>query len=458
MPARSLRVRLLRLVLPPITALLALGAVVAYYPTLEPAVQAYDQALASIGVALGAHIRERDGEYSLELVPEFEKVLRGEDRVDTVYYRVLSPQGRLLGGEPALPGPPPLQLGTRGPVFGDGEYHGQRLRLVSMQVACGAAVCGVQVGETTLRRSRLTREILLSSLFPELLIAIATLLILWYGVKRGLGPLARLSEEIRRRAPGDLRAIDAGRAPAEAQPLVEAINGLLGEVAEAQGNQQRFLANAAHQLRTPLAGIQAHTELALAQPVPETCRAELEQVHFATIRTARLANQLLALARAEPGGRPAERLAPIDLKAMVEEAADEWVRDALARDIDLGFELRPAPVRVDALLMREALANLVHNAIEYTPHGGHVTVRTGAAEPGSVLEVADTGPGIPAAERERVLERFYRVPGTAGTGSGLGLAIVREIAAAHGARIEILDGAQGRGCRVRLNFPPAAPI
>jgi two-component system sensor histidine kinase TctE len=180
-------------------------------------------------------------------------------------------------------------------------------------------------------------------------------------------------------------------------------------------------------------------------------RAELEQVHQATIRTARLANQLLALARAEPGARG--NAAELNLKALAEGEADAWVHQALARDVDLGFELDWAPVQGDAFLLREALANLVHNAIEYSQRGGRATVRTGRRGAHSFVEIEDDGSGIPPAERERVLERFYRVPGTPGTGSGLGLAIVREIAVGHGATISITDGTGAKGCRVAITFP-----
>jgi two-component system sensor histidine kinase TctE len=441
--ARSLRAHLLRLLLPPIAALLAVGAVVAYYPSMEPATEAYDQALVDIGIALGAYVRISDGSYSFELPSAVEQVLR-TDRYDTIYYRILSPGGADIAGEPELAPP-----GGAGPY--DALFRGQKVHVVSVQSPCGPATCTVLVAETTVKRSRLTRDILLSSLLPQLLLAVATLVIVWFGVKRGLGPLESLSEEIKERSPRDLRPIDAGAAPEETRPLLAALNGLLEQVAESSRNQQRFLANAAHQLRTPLAGLQAHTELALAQPLPEAVRAQLGQVHQATIRTARLANQLLALARAEPGARgdPAN----VNLKSVVEAEADAWVHQALARDVDLGFELERAPVEGDAFLLREALANLVHNAIEYSNRGGRVTVRTGARNGQVFAEVEDDGPGIPPAERGRVLERFYRVPGTAGTGSGLGLAIVREIAAGHGAGIELAEGVGARGCRVAIPFP-----
>jgi two-component system sensor histidine kinase TctE len=442
--ARSLRAHLLRMLLPPIAALLALGAVVAYYPSIEPATEAYDQKLVDIGVALGRQIRVTPEEYRFDLPDAVDRVLRA-DRVDEIYYRVVSPGGLEIAGDPALPIAP-----DDAPVY-NATYNGADVRVVSVQTPCGRSTCTVLVAETTVKRSQMVRGLLLSSLFPELLIALATVLIVWFGVKRGLWPLARLSEEIKARSPRDLRPIDAAAAPEETRPLVTALNGLLGEVASAAQNQQRFLANAAHQLRTPLAGLRAHTELALEQPMPEACRAHLEQVHQATIRTARLANQLLALARAEPGGR--ER-APeeVNLKSVVETQADAWVHQALARDVDLGFELHAAPVHGDAFLLREAMANLVHNAIEYSQRGGRVTVRTGRNGRRSFIEVEDDGPGIPPHERERVLERFYRVPGTPGTGSGLGLAIVREIAAGHGGAVSLDNNGAG-GCRVALEFP-----
>ena len=443
MAARSLRAHLLRLLLPPIAALLALGAVVAYYPSLEPATQAYDQALVDIGLAIGSQVRVTETQYRFELPQAVDQVLR-TDRFDRIFYRITSPSGIEIAGDPELPPPPSDQIAH------NTRYDGRQVRVVTVQSPCGSSICTVLVGETTLKRQRLARDILLQSLFPELLIALATLVIVWFGVKRGLEPLARLSDEIKARSAGDLWPIDAAGAPQETRPLVGALNGLLEEVSAASRSQQRFLANAAHQLRTPLAGLQAHTELALAQPMPDACRTQLEQVHRATMRTGRLANQLLALARTEPGARSAT--AAVDLKGIVGGEADAWLRQSLTRDIDLGFELDSAPVQGDALLLREALSNLVHNAIEYSNRGGRVTVRTGRRNGHAFLEVEDDGPGIAAEERERVLERFYRVPGTPGTGSGLGLAIVREIAASHAASLFVADGTAG-GCRVGITFP-----
>lgn len=448
---RSLRRHLLRLLLPPVAALLAAGAVAAYFISLRPASEAYDQALVDIGLALGDRIRGAGGAYYFDLPSVAERALR-TDKYDTIYYSVQAPDGVQIGGETGLPAPPSMRSGADGVRAFDGEYRGTAVRIVALRVPCEADVCTVQVAETRNKRDRLARDIVLSSLVPELLIALATLAIVWFGVKRGLVPLEELCAQIKMRSARDLRPIDLGETPTEAAPLVGALNQLLVQVDEARRNQQRFLSNAAHQLRTPLAGLQAHAELALAQPVPEPARAELEQVRAATVRTARLANQLLALARAEPGGYRAETFVPVNLRRTVEETADEWVRRARDKEIDLGFELEDAMVTGDAFLLREIFMNLVHNAIEYTPRGGRVTVRTGRRRARAFIELEDNGPGIASSERRRVRERFYRIPGTAGAGSGLGLAIVSEIAHAHGAEVEIGEGADGQGCRVALTF------
>ena len=435
------------------------GAVGAYFLSLEPASEAYDQALVDVGIALGERIRSEGGSFSFDLPRAAEQVMR-TDKYDTIYYQVRRPDGVALAGDPGLPPVPAAQEPQDGVIAYDSEYGNRKIRVIALLIPCGGETCTVQVAETTNKRNKLARNIVLSSLVPELLITLATLAIVWFGVKRGLAPLEDLSTEIRTRSARDLRPIDPAHAPEEARPLLTALNQLFDQVAESNRNQQRFLANAAHQLRTPLAGLQAHIEIALAQweialaqQVPDEQRAQLEQVHRATIRTARLANQLLALARAEPGGYRADAFTRVNLRTLVEDAADEWVHRAMAKDIDLGFELSDTQVSGEALLLREALANLIHNALEYTPAGGHVTVRTGSRSDTPFLEVEDDGPGIPEAERGQVLERFYRVTGTTGTGSGLGLSIVREIASAHGAEISLHAGAHGRGCKVGLTFP-----
>lgn len=453
---RTLRGHLLRLLLPPVAAMLALGTVLVYLSALEPATEAYDQALIDVAIALGERIHPAGDGYAFELPGAAEQVLR-TDKYDDIYYRVRTPDGRVLAGDAGLPMPPPGAVAEDGVIAFDGVYRDRPVRIASLLIPCAGRICTVDVAETTIKRERLRREIALWSLLPDIAIAAITLIIVWFGVARGLAPLAKLSEELAARPANDLRPVDASQAPEEARPLVEAMNRLLEQSAEASRNQQRFLANAAHQLRTPLAGLQAHSELALSMDLPAAARAGLAEVHKATVRTGRLATQLLALARAESGGRPGSERGRVDLRALADEAADAWVHLALAREVDLGFDLDTAFVEGDAVLLGEAFANLVHNAIEYAPAGGHVTARTGTHRARAFLAVEDDGPGIPAAERERVLERFYRLNDSRGTGSGLGLAIVREIAHAHGAKIEITDalpaGPERRGTRITLRFP-----
>ena len=454
MKDRSLRGHLLRLLLLPVAGILAVSSVAAYYLALDPATEAHDASLIDAGLALGERIRTSGGITTLDLPSAAEQVLR-TDKYDTIYYVVRDPAGKAIAGDAGIPLPPAGQRPQDSSMFYDAVYRGAKVRAATLLAPCAGQVCTIVVAETMRKRDRLVREILLGSVLPQALLAVLTLVIVWFGVARGLAPLQRLSDEIRKRTARDLSPIGTQEVPEETRPLVGALNQLLVQVEESHRNQQRFLANAAHQLRTPLAGLQAHAELAL-KAAPESARAELSQVHAATVRMARLANQLLALARAEAGGR-VEPPASVDLKTLVEGVADEWVHRAMERDVDLGFELEPAAVQGDVLLLREALGNLVHNALEYGGRGAHVTVRTGRvegreSERAAFVEVEDDGPGIPPAERERVLERFYRAPGTPGTGSGLGLAIVREIATAHGATLRIGEGAEGRGCRVTILF------
>jgi two-component system sensor histidine kinase TctE len=233
--ARSLRAHLLRLLLPPIAALLAVGAVVAYYPSMEPATEAYNQALVDIGIALGSYVRTAERGYSFDLPPAVEQALR-TDRYDTIYYRVVSPEGGNIAGDADLPLPPDSSGGSY-----DAQIKGQRVHVVSVQTPCGANTCNILVAETTVKRTRLTRDILFSSLMPQMLLAAATLVIVWFGVKRGLGPLARLSEEIKGRSPRDLHPIDAAGAPDETRPLLTALNGLLEQVAERQQRDQAMV-------------------------------------------------------------------------------------------------------------------------------------------------------------------------------------------------------------------------
>jgi two-component system sensor histidine kinase TctE len=234
---------------------------------------------------------------------------------------------------------------------------------------------------------------------------------------------------------------------------VGALNQLLARLEGALAAQQRFIANAAHQLRTPLAALKMHVELARRENASGEARTLLDMIAGETARAGHLANQLLTLARAEPGSGLPEARQPMNLRDLANRAAQESVRSALNRNIDLGFELEDAWTMGDPMLLRELLANLIDNAVAYSPPGATVTVRSRANSGLAVVEVEDNGPGIPELERERVFERFYRIPGTAPAGCGLGLAIVREITDRHGARVSLETPASGHGTLARVSFP-----
>ena len=329
-----------------------------------------------------------------------------------------------------------------------------------MRVAAHRTANGyvVQVGETLHKRNRLVGEIVAAELIPTLLVAGAAIALALLGIAQGLHPLEELRSELIRRGPRDLHPLGSAAAPIEVAPVVGAFNRLLGEVRDASTMQQRFLANAAHQLRTPLAGLQMHLELLLRRDVSRDVRPELERMHGATVRASRLANQLLALAKAESSLDVPHELARVDLRTIASEAASDWVPQARARDIDLGFALERAEIDGDPLLLSELIDNLLDNAVRYTPRGGSVTVRSGCTDGAPFLSVEDNGPGIPVSERSRVLERFYRIPGTSGDGSGLGLAIVQEVVARHDGVLEIDAAGDQGGARFSVRFPGARAV
>jgi len=282
---------------------------------------------------------------------------------------------------------------------------------------------------------------------------------IWIGVARGLRPLTTLATEIGGRSGQDLRPVDESHTPVEVQPLVHSLNALLERLGVALATQRRFVADAAHQLRTPLTGLKTQAELALRSADPAAARESLQRIVASTDRTSRLVTQLLSLARAEPEGQTTLRRDRLDLTRLMRAVAADWIPRALETGIDLGFSGdSPAWIQGDATLLREMAGNLIENALRYCPRGSEITVAVGAGPKAVELTVTDDGPGIPVAERERVFERFHRVLGSDAAGSGLGLAIVRQIADRHGATVDLAAGAGGIGTQVRAVFPiaPAA--
>ncbi len=454
----SLRRQLLSSLLAPIVLVTLISAVVTYYYAFNFANLAYDYALFDSAFDIGRQTRVIDGRVRVDL-PSAALDMLESDKHDRIYYMVSDAKGAFVTGHRGLPAPDE-QAPPGKPVYYDGNYRGSPVRVAALysQVTgdTGDHPVLILVAETLNKRRTLATEVLLGMLLPELLLIALIGALVWFGIDRGLRPLAALQKEIGSRSHRDLSALPEQNAPGEVRALIRAMNDLLARLASALSAQQRFIADAAHQLRTPLAGIKTQTELALRQRDPGEVHHTLLQLNTATEQTAHLVNQLLTLARAEPGSGRVQVLQPLDLAELARNTTTEWVPRALARDIDLGFDgASAAMIEGDTFLIREMLGNLLDNAIRYTHRGGRVTARVAAADDHVLLEVEDNGPGIPAAERERVFERFHRVLGTGAEGCGLGLAIVREIAQCHNADTRLTAGPQDAGTRVSVVFPRA---
>jgi two-component system sensor histidine kinase TctE len=314
----------------------------------------------------------------------------------------------------------------------------------------------VYVAETTNKRDRLVWEIILTGLVPLLLVVVVAVALVWFGVSHGLAPLRKLRSELSQRSPNDLRAVDEAHAPSEVRPAIIALNRLFQRIHETSESQRRFLADAAHQLRTPLAGLQMQLELGLRESQSAADRATLVKMRDAVLRTGKLTNRLLALARAEQAVQDRREFMKVDLGAMCERVGAQWIARAIDRNIDLGFELAGACVDGDETLLADMLDNLIDNALRYTRRGGTVTVRCGTDAAAVFFGVEDNGVGIPEGERARVFERFYRGERAGGDGSGLGLAIVREGATRHDAVVDIIVPPSGTGTYVRITFGQSA--
>jgi len=460
-PAKAtLRRQLLISLLAPIVLVTLISAVVSYYYAFNFATLAYDYSLFESALDISRQTRITEGDLRVDL-PRAALDMLESDTHDNIYYMVNDSKGAFVAGHKGLPLPPGNAAPGK-PMTYDGNYRGSPVRIAALHsLVPGASDQDpilIQVAETLNKRHILANEILLGMLLPELLLIVLVGVLIWYGVERGLKPLAALQQEIGNRSHRDLSPLPEQNVPGEVRSLIHAMNDLLARLSKALSVQQRFIADAAHQLRTPLAGLKTQTELALRQKDPDEVRHTLQHLNTATGQTTHLVNQLLSLARAEPGAGRAQALQPLNLSDLARDTTTEWVPRAIERNIDLGLDGTPAAADIegDALLVKELLGNLLDNAIRYTQPGGQVTVRVTTERDKVQLSVEDNGPGIPAAERERVFERFHRVLGSGAEGCGLGLAIVREIAQTHNAETRLGPGAGGSGTLVTVVFPRAA--
>jgi two-component system sensor histidine kinase TctE len=482
---RSLFGEILDWMLAPLLLLWPMSLALTWLAAQGIASRPYDRALVESVRSLAQRIEVRSERVHFDLSRETARLLRA-DEVDSVYYQVIGPRGELVSGDRDVPPPPdgePYSIGE--PRMRDDEVHGDSVRVAYQWVggAPGERVVLVQVAETLTKRSRLATEIIKGVILPQFVILPVAVLLVWLALVRGLAPLNALQQRIRERASDDLSPIEVHEVPEEVSPLVQAINDLLERQQASLATQKRFLADAAHQLKTPLAGLRMQAELAAREldtghGDPRVLRSSLAQMSHASQRAAHMVNQLLSMARADAKAGTAARDL-VDLELLATDVVRDFVPPALDAGIDLGFEgpETELPGRLrrrgdtlvlgHALLLREVVSNLVDNALRYTPKGGTVTVRVVPDPFGQVvvLQVEDSGPGIPAGERELVFQPFYRALGTTVDGSGLGLAIVAEIAQQHGTTV-VLDDArpptqvpagEGPGARFTIRFR-VAPV
>lgn len=451
----SLRRQLLSWLVPPVAGLLVISFVASYTLALRFATEAYDTALFDSARSLAQQIRfGTDGDAGLNL-PRAAAEILVSDPYDHIYYRVVGAGDRTVTGRSDVPLPAEPLTRARPVRFYDARVAGDAVRVGAYAVFHEGErpTAVVLFAETRVKRDRLSRNLLLTMLLPLVALALVVVVGVSLAVRRALQPLQRLAADLSQRGWNNLAGVDSRAVPEEIRPLTDALGDLLFRLGSALSAQSRFISEAAHQLRTPMAGLSSQTERALAARDIEAIKPALAQLLVSARRTTRLVNQLLTLARAEPGSGAEREFEAVDLAALVQRTCMEWVPEALQQGVDLGYAGPATAVVIDGddLLLAEMLNNLIDNALRYgVPRGGTVTVRLGLQP--LELTVEDDGPGIPEAERERVFERFHRVPGSASGGSGLGLAIVREIARSHQARVAVVASQLGPGAAIRVSF------
>jgi two-component system sensor histidine kinase TctE len=456
MASESLRLGLLLRLATVLLVLLALDALACYYTALHFANLVYDRWLIDSNHSLATAVHGQNGHVALDL-PRSALDLFQFDEVDTTYYRVDSALLGLIAGERALK---PLADIPPGIVhLGNSQIGGRPVRVVSMRLPNLIAndAVTISVAETLNKRSTLTGEIVLAMIAPQVALLAVGLSLAWLNVNRALKPLTDLANAIEARDLKNLAPVCEENLPKEARVLARRLNELFAQVNAAIQSQERFVADAAHQLRTPLAALVLHADAAERAVDTESQRRAVRSLRLSADRAARLSQQLLLLMRAGPVAASAAFLIPVDLTQLVRRVGEEWVPQMLAGGVDFGLAVPPTAVQVsaDEPLLGELLSNLLDNARRYGRPCGRVTLGVIAA-PIPALYVEDDGPGIETAEQTRIFQRFYRSPGTAGEGCGLGLAIVKEIAELHQASVRVHSDALAGGTRVSVLFEQTA--
>jgi two-component system sensor histidine kinase TctE len=427
------------------------GALIHYFNNVAPVVISSDRRLKDAASSLMHRVSAKQGQVAIDLNPYARPFL---PTADSIRYVMRDAQGRVLAGDAQLL---PVVMGSGGTeLLAMAQLDGRSVRTLTTRFDTAAGPVTLTVADIRKTSEPEARLGLMSTLLWDFVQLDITLVLVWVGIQLGLRPIRRLRDEIASRSPLDLRPIVETSVPREIAPVVVTLNRLFGMLRTSVQSQQQFIADTAHQLRTPITGMQAQLGLLVAEPAAQPIKARLLTLQEGVKQLAHSANQLLTLARADPSANISARTQTIDLQAIVNEVAARFFDRALQANIDLGVEATPAFIRADPSLLDDLLSNLVDNALKYTPAGGSVTAGAGERDGRPYLCVVDSGSGIPAAERQRVRQRFYRMPNSPGHGSGLGLAIVDEIARLYDASMTIESGANGAGTRVLIQFPARA--
>ena len=457
----SLRRRLLLNLLPGLILAVLLAATASYTLVTRPMRAAFDQSLADTALALIPYIKVERNRVIIQLPQDAEKILRS-DEFETVSFAVFGGNDEFAAGDQhlsALLEQIRLQsaaqrvtsAGER--TLHDLKFAGSNVRTLLVSVRIENQLATVMVAETTRKRRQRDIELVFGLLAPLSLLTIATAITVWWGTSRGLAPARQLADQVRERSLDNLSALDEPRAVEELRPLVHALNDLLHRLGNAQEEQQRFIADAAHQLRTPLASLSMLLELAANDPEEER-KARIQQARVATQRTIHLAQQLLTLSAVQADVGAEDQITAFDLTELLHELAPGWALRAEPKAIEFSFTLAPCPVQGQRTMIGEAISNLVENALIYSPAGALVGVSCGTNPKTGTgfFEISDTGPGIAPEFRTRIFDRFFRPPGSSGTGSGLGLAIVQAVATRNHLVLRLIDVVP-HGLRVRMEFP-----
>ncbi|PLZ02007.1 histidine kinase [Burkholderia sp. WAC0059] len=468
--ANSLRRTLLRRLAAPLSLLALMSGLIAYWLAWQYTQHVVDRSLADLATAISRQIQIAGPEARVTVPPLAQAMF--SDPVEHLVYRISTGDAE-IAGDPTLPlRGDNVQRMHYAYVF-ETVYHGVTVRVAQVRVPqpIGNPIV-VEVGQPVRRRFRIAAEFLVAIMIPLLLLLLAGWAIVWRVVNQQLNPLTHLADSLNRQTHTSLEPVDETYVPVEIRPLTGALNALLGRLKTALEAQRKFIADAAHQLRTPLTAVKLHAEQAAIAREPQQVSTAVRELRAAADRAVRLSNQLLSLARAEPGEQAA-RFANVDVAALAFETGAEWVPRALANHVDLGFQRLDAPendrpliVRGNPVLLHEVIANLLDNALKYLPparlDGGRITVTvsqvTDGGAPAAEIVVEDNGRGVPPAQQADLFKRFFRGDGQSqsgvDSGAGLGLAIVHDIMALHHGSVRYEDAAEG-GARFIVTVPLA---